>query len=244
MKVRGERECQDCGTRWSYYETGDVACPDCGSLRSVATAEDRRRHTDVPVDLDLAAHRDAVADGDVRDVADDLARDLRAYVTGRGFIHAGDLQPLDDTYLAAQELRYALEEYGRALRRGTGGDLGGGAGELYLLRLLRGVDRGERPPVDEVPGTLRQARGLAVAEAVDDYRDEMTTVLDDRPDPAARRVLGRVRDRTRRVAALDGDVPLEEVETLVHAVRDVHAAVAEGDEGALARADSRLDGLD
>lgn len=246
MKVRGERECQDCGTRWSYYDTGSVACPDCGSLRSVGVEDEARRHTDAPVDLDLSPHGAAVADGDLVDVADDLASDLREYVRRRGFIDAGDLRHLDDTYLAVQELRYAIEEYARDARLGVGTGRGDPDDDVerYLLRLLRGADRGDRPPVEEVPDALAPARALACAAAIDDYRDEVTTYLDDHPDPEARRTLGRIRDRVRRVTALDGDVPLAEVETLVRATREVGEAVVDDDETALARAGDRLDGLD
>jgi len=35
MKIRGDRECKSCGTRWSYYETGSIECPACGSVHSV-----------------------------------------------------------------------------------------------------------------------------------------------------------------------------------------------------------------
>jgi DNA-directed RNA polymerase subunit RPC12/RpoP len=37
MKIRGERECTDCGTRWSYYDTASVECPQCGSRDTFRT---------------------------------------------------------------------------------------------------------------------------------------------------------------------------------------------------------------
>ncbi|MXR22522.1 endonuclease Q family protein, partial [Halobacterium bonnevillei] len=61
MDVRGERECKSCGTRWSYFETGSVACPECGSVRSVGVGE-RSQHTDGNATLDLSDAQRAAAD--------------------------------------------------------------------------------------------------------------------------------------------------------------------------------------
>lgn len=245
MKVRGERECQACGTRWSYYETGEVTCPDCGSLRSVAVDDDRRRHTDAPADLELSRYRSAVADDEpVESFATDLEQDCRAYLRRRGFIHAGELRPLDDTYLAVRELLAAVTHYQYDRRVGSDYRAGDEAAfDRYLVSLLAGVENGERPAPAEVPAPLTTARGLAYASALDDYREEVATYLDDDPDPAGRRVLGRVRDHVKRIEALDGDVPPEEVETLVRAALDLHAYLT-GDESSLATAQQRLDDLD
>lgn len=244
MKVRGERECQSCGTRWSYYETGEVACPDCGSLKSVSVSDDRERHTDAPADLDLSPYRNVLAeDGDLVDVADDLERDCRAYLRRRGFIHAGELRPLDDRYLAVYELLAAVRDYSRDRQMGVAyGGVDDDAVEHYFVSLVGGADQGDRPAPDEVPAPLTAARGLAYARAIDSYREEVATYLDDTPDGDARRVLGRIRDRVKRVDALDGDVPPGDVETLVRACRDLQAYLA-GDEGALASAEDRLDRL-
>lgn len=255
MKVRGRRECQACGTRWSYYETGDIACPDCGSVRSVGV-DDRKRHTDAAPDLDLSPYREAVPD-DLGRVADDLSEDLRAYLRQRGFVVAGELRPLDDRYLAARELLQAVADLrrGHADRvRAVGADDDGGtaavladAEQLYLLGLFRvaaGDDDAERPGVDDVPERFRAARGLADARALSDHRSEFATVLDDDPDPAVRAALGRLRDRLKRVEALEGDVDPETVETLVRASRELTRAAAADDEVALTRARDRLAELD
>lgn len=255
MKVRGRRECQDCGTRWSYYETGDIACPDCGSVRSVGV-DDRTRHTDAAPDLDLSPFREAVPD-DIVGVADDLADDLRTYLRQRGFVVAGDLQPLDDRYLAARELLQAVSDLRRGhadrVRATVDDDGGGGDGtladaeQLYLLSLFRiaaGDDGAERPGVDDVPERFSAARGLAYAQSLSDHRSEFATVLDDDPDPAVRAALGRLRDRVKRVEALDGDVDPETVESLVRASRELTRAATDDDEGALTRARNRLSELE
>ena len=174
MKVRGERECRSCGTRWSYYETGSVACPACGSLRSVGV-DSRTAHTDTPVTLDLRAHRARF--GDVRGVlpeegVDDLKADLRAYLRRRGFINGGRLAPLDTTYLTARELLEAVDAYDR-LRDPTDDD------RAYLLALLAGTEEGDRPETTAVSANLREARGMAAVHAVTAYREDLTTFLDE-----------------------------------------------------------------
>jgi len=235
MEIRGERECQDCGTRWRYYDTGSVACPACGSLVSVGV-DDRRRHTDSPVDLDLSARRRTADAEGVLAAAATVDADLSAYLSRRGFHDAGDLLPLDDTYLAVAELRHAADAVDR---RGSVAD----DEEIYLLALLSGADRGERPAPCEVPASMASARALAYADAVLDYRSEVVTYLRDTGEEGpARRTLGRVADRAKRVRALDGDVPVDEAEALVEAARAVFDALT-GDETALARANDRLDAL-
>ena len=174
MKVRGERECQSCGTRWSYYETGSVACPSCGDLRSVGV-DARTAHTDAPVSLDLAAHRERFGDAPgtlPRSGADELQSDLREYCRKRGFIRGGRLAALDGTYLAARELLEAVDCFER-LRDPTDAD------REYLLALLAGADDGERPPTDEVPSALREARGMAAVRAVEAYRSDALDFLDE-----------------------------------------------------------------
>jgi len=232
MKIRGQRECQSCGHQWSYYETGSVACPACESLRSVGVDE-RRLHTDAPATLDLSPYRTAWADDRLADAADDSKSDLREYVRKRGFVDGGSLRPLDDTFLAAHELLQVMDLYGRT-RDPSDDD------ERYLLALLRGADEGERPPPDEVSPAWTEARGLAYANAVDDYRRDVGEWLDDHPDPEARRTLGTIHERVKRVQALQGDVSPTEAESLVRAAREVGTYLMEGEESALASARDRL----
>ncbi|MFC6752405.1 DUF7117 family protein [Halorubrum tibetense] len=270
MNVRGERECRDCGGRWSYYETGTVECPACGSVRSVGV-EGRATHTDSPVSLDLAAHRTRF--GEARgtlptDDVDALKHELRTYLRKRGFIDGGELRTLDDTVLAARELLEAVDVYDR--RRDPSD-----ADREYLLALLAGAEEGKRPEATEVPESMRVARGAAAARAVSEYRDDLLTFLDelastpgrdgepiggaDQHDDIdssptvsvsgdeaesrvapARQLLGRVRDRTKRVDALGGDVAPTAADALVEAVNAVGEYVRTGDGEALDRARSRL----
>lgn len=265
MKVRGQRECTDCGTRWSYYDTGSVECPDCGSLRSVGVESERRLHTDTPAELDLTDARrllDAGTEqGDydasaLRKAADRAGELAGEYVRRRGFVRGGDLLGLDATYLAAQELRHAADVVGRGL------DLRDDE-EWYFLALLRGADADaegsagpetdqraysdeatERPPADEVPESMRAIRGLAAADAVDEYRREMADWADENAvDDAARDALETLGEHVKRVHALDGDVAPETADRLVAAARDVSRYLEDGDGDALANARDRFDRL-
>lgn len=235
MEIRGDRECKECGTRWSYYETGSVACPECGSPVSVGV-DDRKLHTAGPATLDLAAVRGRIDEVPLREVASDAAPECREYLRRRGFIDAGELCPLDDRYLLASELRFVADEVGRAM---TTTD----EERLYFLTLLRGTEQGERPPRGEVPESMRAARGLAYARAVGDYREDLRTYLGDDPDPTARNLVVRLRERVKRVNALDGDVPLPAADGLVRAARAIGDALAEENEDGLLRAEQRLDAL-
>jgi len=234
MKIRGDRECKACGTRWSYYDTGSVTCPECGSLRSVGV-DDRKEHTSAPVTLDLGPIRSRIDDDPLRELADEAASLCGEYVRRQGFIDAGELQPLDDTYLAATELRHVARLLDRSLRSDSDE-------EYYLLSLLRGADLGERPSPEEVPQSVRTARGLAYARATADYRRDLRTVLGD-PDPPVTELLSSLGEHRKRIQALDGDVPAADSEALVRAAKALGRRVTENDEDALTEARTELDGL-
>ena len=235
MKIRGARECRACGSQWSYYETGSIECPDCGSLRSVGI-DQRTEHTDSPASLDLSPVVERVERDAVGEIAADAAERSREYARKRGFVHAGDLKPLDATYAGAVELRYTAAELARSMRV-TDDE------ELYFLSLLRGVDAGERPPPAEVPESLADARGLATAAIVDAYRRDLVRYLDEHPDQTVRAVLGRIVDQKKRIEALDGEVPADTAETLLQALVDLSHYAALGEDTALATAQDRLDSL-
>jgi uncharacterized Zn finger protein (UPF0148 family) len=242
MKIRGQRECTDCGARWSYYDTGSVECPDCGSLRSVGVEDERRLHTDSPAEFDLTEVREAVDAQPLREVADRTGQLAREYVRKRGFVRGGDLQRLDDTYLAARELRHAAD----VVRRGL--DLSDDE-EWYFLELLRSADADpdidpdaeQRPAPDEVPESMHPIRGLAYAEAVAEYRREMANWADENEvGEQGRDALETLDDHVKRVQALDGDVDAETAELLVEATRDVGEYLRAGGTGALASARERF----
>lgn len=234
MKIRGERRCKECSTTWSYYETGSVACPTCGSVHSVGVDEPTHQ-TDKPVELDLTAARNAIDERPLSEAAE-LARDeARAYARSRGFISGGDLRGLTDNYVAALELAYAAAEIERRL------DVTDDE-EFYFLSLLREADAGDRPPASDVPDSMRHARGLASASAVREYRREAVDWLDGEQSDA-RQTLESLDEHGKRIEALDGDVSPETADALVAATREVGAFLRSDDVDALASARERLERL-
>jgi len=240
MRVRGRRRCRACGSEWSYFETGEPACPDCGSLRSVGVDEDRTLHTDAPVTLDLEAARSALADRPLQEVAEQAERAARDYVNRRGFVDAGALQALDDSYLAAAELRTVA---GELRRRSAPAD----DAEAHFLALLRGAEDGDRP--EEVPRSLHTARGLATATVVGDYRRDVLTWVEDGPvdgdqAPPVRPLLDRLRAHERRIEAIDGAVSPGTADRLVAAARALGEYLRTGETDARDRAQEHLGRLD
>jgi uncharacterized Zn finger protein (UPF0148 family) len=231
VEIPGERECTDCATRWSYYETGSVQCPNCGSIHSVGVDEPAE-HTDSPAELNLAPVRSAVEAEPVDEIAARAADRAAEYVRRVGFVYAGELKELDETYLAATELRRVGGRLARTMRVDD-------AQQRHLFDLLQGADRGERPAPDDVPPSLRAERGLAVAAGADAYTGAIRRLSDD-PEPAVADVLSSVRTHRKRIEALDGDVDPVAAERLVRALRDLSAYLDEGDEVALARATDRF----
>ncbi|MBP2250611.1 putative RNA-binding Zn-ribbon protein involved in translation (DUF1610 family) [Halarchaeum solikamskense] len=224
MEIRGERECTACGTQWSYYETGTVRCPSCGNLRSVATEDERREHTDGVTTLVLDDAIAAAGRDDYRAAAREARDIVRDYTHERGFIRAGDLGDLDDTVLAAWELRYVAAAFARAFDHSE-------AEAYYFVSLLRGAPTGGRPDASDVPDSMRAARGNGYADAVDDYRADVRRFLDAGPErPAANDLLASLDDHVRRIHALDGDVPPATADRLVTAARATGRYARDGDE--------------
>lgn len=236
MQIRGKRECDKCGNQWSYYDTGSVTCPSCGSVRSVGLDESPRLHTDGPTSLDLTPARRLVQDEPVKAVATAAEDVARKYRLERGFLHGGELRPLDDVYVATVELRHAAAGIRRSL--GLVDDT-----RQYFLDLLADADKGKRPSADHVPRDLRWARGLAAATVVEDYRRDLTDWLDQHPSPEIRSVYDELGQLGSRMAALDGDVPAAEADHLISATQALGTYLITSDEGALARASDRLTDL-
>ena len=256
MEIRGQRVCQACNTEWSYYETGSVACPNCGSLRSVGRDAERQLHTDTPATLPLATFSGRIAEESVATYADDLKSVLREYTRKRGFINGGELQPLDDRYLTARTLLHTVDILAR--RQTPTPDA-----ELYLLSLYETltddavdtsnttVDATDTDMTDtdidtlelaaaRVPSDLRAAWGLAVADAVAAYCSDLRTWLDATPDEAAATTLSQLRDHVNRLNALQGDVEPAVAADLVVITRAVGRYLRTDDEAALTAARDRL----
>jgi hypothetical protein len=233
MELRGERECRECGRRWSYFETESIACPDCGSPRSVSVDE-ATVHTGTRATLDLSDARGAVDEGPLDRVATLAVEAAREYRRESGFVAGGDLRPLDDEALLAAEVETVGTTLSRALQHTD-------EAEHYFLTLLRAPVDGERPGPDAVPDALRAERGLAVSRAVGEYRRDLRASVDeDSVDAPLASALSAIRAHRERIDALDGDVEPREAERRVGAVRDVYAYLQRDDEAAIARIAERL----
>ena len=230
MEIPGERECSACGERWSYYDTGEIRCPACGSPKSVS-AGPPAEHTAGATELDLSPVRATLDERPLREVADEAADAAGEYLASAGFVEAGELQPLGTEYVAAAELRRVGRTAGR-LRALTGEE------EAYLLALLRDADRGERPAPDAVPAAFHPERGLAVAASVDAYLADLRRVL--HPEGQLARVISELRTQQKRIEALNGNVDPATAKPVLEAARQLHDAV-DGDETALKRAATALD---
>jgi len=235
MKIRGERECQACGTRWSYYETGSITCPECGSMRSVGVGE-RTEHTDNPVELDLTPVVEAIDSDPIDQVAKRAVDQCREYVRQRGFIRGGELRQLDTEFVMAVELQYIASEIARSVRV-TEDE------QQYFLSLVRGLTDGDRPDPETVPDSLAAARGLAIAAIIDAYRRDLTRHLPEHPDSETRATMGRFVDHRKRIEALDGSIPPENAEAILDGLIAL-SRYATGDQSALETARARLDSLD
>jgi uncharacterized Zn finger protein (UPF0148 family) len=232
MDIHGNRKCTACGARWSYYETGEIACPECGSIKSVGV-EERRTHTAGTTELDLVGVMADIETATTRELAERAAEETARYIRTVGFIDAGSLEPLSDTYVGACELRRVSVTIGRVLELDT-------AEELYFLSVLRGVDDGDRPAAGEVPESFHPARGLAATAAVDAYLTDLRRIYEDREQPVDQ-VLSWVTTERKRIDALDGAVDPTDADRLVNTVRDLGRYLRTDDETALARAIDSID---
>ncbi len=244
MKIRGRRACQSCETEWSYYETGSIECPNCGSLHSVGIDNKRNEHTDTPTDLSLSPFRSRVANDPIDQYSDDLKRVLREYTRKRGFIHGGELRELDDTYLCVRELLHVVDLLTRS-RSPTEDE------ELYFLTLFDTLcidqdpaDTADRaadwPAPSAVPAGFHDARGLAVTESIESYVRDLRTWLEAHPDSEATATLQLLRDQRKRADALGGDISPPFATELAIAARELGKYLRTGDLDALASARDRL----
>jgi hypothetical protein len=160
----------------------------------------------------------------------------REFTQGYGFIDGGRLQPLDETYLAATELRHVAEELRRQMEIDDDA-------EWYFTALLR-ADDGERPAPAAVPSSMRAMRGLAYANACREYRSDLRTYVKEHPDPLVDGPMERLSNHIRRIRALDGDVPARQSEALVTATRALGEYLIDEEKRRLAVFEEQLDTLE
>lgn len=233
MEIRGRRECSECGTEWSYYDTGEVACPSCGSMRSVGVDDDRALHTTTPASFDLTEARVAWEESNRDDAVELVKSTCRSFVRGNGFVHAGDLIEFDGRRVAARELTNAVDIAGREVEASD-------AQTYYVLELLREADEGTRPDPADVPASMRSARGLAVADTIERYRRDVRDWLEAtgrETVPAVTDVLSGLETHQKRVQALQGDVDPVDADALYTAARELNVYLR-ADDGEATRTES------
>jgi len=192
MEIRGERECLDCGETWSYFETRDPECPECGSLRSRAI-EDATEDTAGEVEVEDIVTRFG---GDFEGALRDTEEKCREYTSRAGFVEGGELQPPKAEYVMACEVKHAANELLRETREVTDAE------HAYVVSLVEGLGGGEPPSPDERPESLDTAHNLAVAETVEEYAKDITRYLRDRELSDGR--VEEARDLAKRTQATDG----------------------------------------
>lgn len=165
MEIRGERECLECGSTWSYFEIGSVECPECGSIRSrsISTPE-RDTSTVIGIDTDELVEELGT---NFKDGLSDALESCRSYVTRQGFVEGGDLQPPEVRYVMACEVVEICEAFTTPDRQDISKEE-----KKYVVDLVRGLRNGNPP--DERPESLDDYHNLAVARTVERYAKDVT----------------------------------------------------------------------
>jgi hypothetical protein len=207
MEIRGERECLDCGETWSYFETREPACPECGSLHSRAV-EDAEEDTGGAVETGDLLTRFGTDFEAALEEAEDRCRE---YTSRVGFVEGGELQPPSPVYVMACEVKHTAAEF-VGEREPTEEE------REYTVSLVEGVEKGEPPGADGRPSTLDAAHNRAVAETVEEYAVDLSRYLRSMGEGDGR--IEEARDLAKRTQATDGDAD-DAVEGL-RLLRDVY----------------------
>jgi hypothetical protein len=192
MEIRGERECLDCGETWSYFETREPACPECGSLRSRAL-EDAETDTAGAVETGDLVTRFG---GEFEEALEEAEDRCREYTARTGFVRGGELLPPEPAYVMACEVKHVAGEFVGA-REPTDEE------RSYVVELVEGVETGEPPSPEARPKSLDSAHNRAVAETVEEYAKELSRYLESLGSADSR--VEEARDLAKRTQATDGD---------------------------------------
>ena len=207
MEIRGERECLDCGEKWSYFETRQPECPECGSLRSRAV-EDSTEDTGGAVETGDLLTRFG---GDFEEALEEAEERCREYTSRTGFVEGGELLPPEPVYVMACEVKHIAAEF-------VGAREPADLERDYVVALVEGVETGEPPSPNKRPSGLDAAHNRAVAETVEEYAKELSTYLRSVGETDGR--VEEARDLAKRTQATDGDAD-DAVEGL-RLLRDVY----------------------
>lgn len=212
MEIRGRRRCLDCGATWNYFETGGVDCPECGSIRSTSTTEGRQDTSSTELNMeDVVQELGTDFTGGLSEAADRC----RSYVSRRGFIETGELQPPDARYVMASEIVEIADVFTQPMRREVGE-----SERNYVVDLVRGLRAGE-PPEDR-PESLDAAHNMALARTAERYIRDLRRYARSEGIDVPQGV-EKAREALKRTEATEGDAD-DAVEAL-RVLRDVHEEV-------------------
>ncbi|MFB6284080.1 MAG: hypothetical protein ABEK59_09145 [Halobacteria archaeon] len=207
MELRGERECLECGSTWSYFDSRQVCCPECGSIRSQSVSSPRMDSTS---DVDIVDSEVLTGIGENFDeTLSELEERCRRYTSQTGFVEKGDLKPPTPRYVMACEIKHAA-----TTRDAEGLDE---KSRRYVVDLVHGIRDGEPP--DKTPSGLQETHNLAIAETVRDYSTEVERYARKRGVETPGEV-ERARSLAKRTLATEG-VKDDAVEGLRH-LREAH----------------------
>ncbi|MDY6780397.1 MAG: hypothetical protein SV760_07620 [Halobacteria archaeon] len=193
MEISGERECLECGSRWSYFDTREVACPDCGSLRSKSVSGTKG--------FDTASSGETGPEGSGRGGRREPRDERAGSEEGAGTKDEGDPLNLSDLvpelgadfegalseieercrsytsrhgFVRGGELRPPEPRYVMACELKHAADILGREGATedereYVVDLIHGLNAGDPPDPSRRPESLEAAHNLAVAETVTEY---------------------------------------------------------------------------
>ncbi len=166
MEISGERECLDCGEQWSYFETRQIECPECGSIKSMSISES---------ELDTASSRKNELD--MSDLYTEFQTDFmnaltqagdrsREYIASTGFIEGGELRPPMLRYVMAREIMEIADYIDLSLDTDISA-----SEERYIIDLVKGVKSGDPP--DKRPNSMNNHHYMAVAKTAEEYATEL-----------------------------------------------------------------------
>jgi hypothetical protein len=207
MEIRGERECLDCGETWSYFETREPACPECGSLRSRSVEEAEEDTAGGVETADLLTR----FGGDFDAALEEAEDRCREYTSRAGFVEGGELLPPSPVYVMACEVKHVAAEF-VGEREPTDDE------REYVVALVEGVEKGEPPSTEGRPESLDAAHRRSVAETVEEYAVELSRYLRSVDETDGR--VEEARDLAKRTQATDGEAD-DAVEGL-RLLRDVY----------------------
>ncbi|MDY7082388.1 MAG: hypothetical protein SXQ77_08310 [Halobacteria archaeon] len=189
MEIRGERECLDCGSTWSYFDTKSVESVGGEEMDSDSVLGELRMDDVIPR-----------LGTEFEDALEDAEENCRSYVSRQGFIKGGELQPPSPRFVMACEIIEIADALLRPMRREITEDE-----RLYVVDMIHGLKEGEPPAPDERPESLDTYHNLAVARTVEDYAREVSRYVRNSSEKELPGEIEEARTKAKRTKATEGE---------------------------------------